>query len=120
MNQSTRMSRITVASKRNCIERHGSFALKLVRSWTIESLLFFKSTNDKMSGIPPLFVEYRSVACCFPVAMCKSYGIAERINFVFSLVQFLLHCCQVFFPFAASRSEIKCICIRIDQDASRL
>src|SRR5215469_18977822 len=113
MNHSAWTSRIAVASEWNRVVCYCSFALKLIGAWAIETLLFFKGTNNKMRSIPPLFVEYRGVTSCFPIAMGKSYGVAERINFVFPLMQFLLHCCQVFFPFAAGWSKIECIRIWI-------
>ena len=83
-------------------------------------MLFDESLVDGFHRFVPVCIERRGVAGRFPEMVSETDRIAEGVNFPFAFVQFLFHVREVAFPFAAGRTFVETVCIRVDVDAPGL
>ena len=75
-------------------------AQKLVRAATVLALLLLEGLQHLLTDVDPQVVEDAGVAGHLPVFVGQAQGIAERVDFVFALVEFGLHAAVVFHPSA--------------------
>ena len=95
-------------------------ASELIRTEVVLTLLFDKGFVNGLHRFVPIGIERGSVACLFPEMVSEADRIAERIDFPFTLMEFLFHVRKITFPFAAGRPFVEAVGIRIDVDTPGL
>ena len=88
---------------------------------TIPVLLILEHMQNLADSLNPLLIKDAGIACLLPVSIGKTQRIAQRINFVFALMQLLLHCRIVRHPMTILDGfDVEGISIRINKDAGQL
>ena len=102
------------------IERGFGHTLECVRTYTILALLFLESLQHVLHGTHPFVRKDGSVTRHLPIMVGKANGIAKRVDFVFTFVQFGLHLGHVILPTRSRSTVVERIGIRVDIDALEL
>ena len=88
---------------------------------SVLALLFAEGCQDVVDGFNPEFVENRGVARHEPILIGQSQRIAERVDFIFPLVQERFHRRQVLHPLAVGvRFEVERVGVGVEADAAEL
>ena len=95
-------------------------ALEAIRAFVLLALLLLEGAQDVFDGLQPVFVEDAGVARHFPIVVSQTQGIAQGIDLPLAFVQLGLHRRAVGLPFAAFRSVVEGVGIRVEVDAQEL